>query len=338
MKQLTALVMGLALFVPAVAGAHEGVHTVTHTAQAIQTLELQELLAQDRQQLLALNGQDAVRAYIFDLLLLIAQQQGFQTQEATSQELYGDPLSNSSYSNTNSSDDDEEVEVETDNADDVRDDSAELRGEIEEGDNVKVWFALSRTDSTPSCNSSAQRVSVDDRYDAGDEFEEDVDRLREDTRYYFRACAQEKDGGITSGNIKRFTTDDENGNSNNGDEEPSVDLDGVDDIEEDSAELNGSVDMNDFRDGLVFFLWGEDEDEVEDATDEDEYADIDENGDDLQKKRMDTDLDGDDDYSLDIDDLDDDTDYYYTLCVEYEDEDDDQVLECASIDDFRTDD
>ena len=322
MKQITAIVVVLALFVPALAGA-----------QTISTFELQELLAQDRQQLVALNGEDAVRNYIFNLLILIAQQQGITTGGNTAQELYGNPLSNSSFNNSSNDD----VRVETDSADDVRDDSAELRGEVEEGDNVKVWFAFSRTDSTPSCNSSSQRISVDDRYDEGDDFSEDVERLREDTRYYYRACAQEKDGGVTSGDIERFTTDDERGNSSN-DDEPTVDLDHVDDIEDDSAELNGSVDMNDFRNGLVFFLWGEDEDDVEDATDEDEYDDIDEDGDDLQKQRVDSDLDGDEDYSLDIRNLDDDTKYYYTLCVEYEDEDDDQVLECDSIDDFRTDD
>ncbi len=320
MKQITALFVGLALFVPAIAGA-----------QSISTIELQELLAQDRNQLIALNGEDAVRAYLQDLLFLILVQSGVTPTEVTADTLYGNPTSGS-FNN----DDDEEVRVETLSADDVEDDSAELRGEVEDGDNVKVWFAISRTDSTPSCNSYSQRESVSDRYDAGDDFEEEVRGLREDTRYYYRACAQEKDGGIDSGDIRRFTTDDDNGSSNN-DDEPDVDVKSARDIQDDSAELRGSVDMNDFNNGIVFFLWGEDEDEVEDATNEDEYDDIDEDGDDLQKQRVDRDLDGDDDYTLDIDDLDDDTDYYYTLCVEYEDEDDDQTLECGSIEDFETD-
>jgi len=324
MKQLTAFFVGLALFVPAIAGA-----------QSISTIELQELLAQDRNQLIALNGEDAVRAYLQDLLFLILVQSGVTPTEVTADSLYGNPTNNSSSNNNDN--DDEEVRVETLSAKDIEDDSAELRGEVEEGDNVKVWFAISRTDSTPSCNSSSQRESVSDRFDEGDDFDEEVRGLREDTRYYYRSCAQEKDGGVDSGDIRRFTTDDDNGSSSN-DDEPDVDVDNARDIQDDSAELRGSVDMNDFKNGVVFFLWGEDEDEVSDATNEDEYDDIDEDGDDLQKKRVDSDLDGEDDYSLDIDDLDDDEKYYYTLCVEYEDEDDDETLECGSIEDFRTDD
>jgi len=122
-----------------------------------------------------------------------------------------------------------------------------------------------------------------------------------------------------------FTTDDRNGSSNNNnDDEPDVDTERATDIEDDEAELNGSVDMNDFSNGLVFFAYGEDESDVEDVEDEDEFDDIDERGDDLQLQRLDSDLDGSRDFSFTIRDLSDDTDYYFTICVEYEDEDDDQ--------------
>ncbi len=301
MKQITAMMVGLALFIPAVVGA-----------QTISTFELQELLAQDRQQLVALNGEDAVRAHIFSLLLLLAQQQGI-TVGSTSN--VGD------------------VDVETLSPRDIEDDSVVLRGELQEGDNTEVWFAFSRTDSTPSCTSSNQRVHVDGRYDDRDDFSKRLRNLDEDERYYYRACSEDDDRRTISGDVERFTTDDDNGN----DEEPDVDIEEADNIERTSAELNGSVDMNDFRNGIVFFLWGEDEDEVEDATDEDEYDDIDEDGDDLQKQRVDSDLDGEDDFSLDIRNLDRNTDHYFALCVEYEDEDDDETLECSSIEEFETD-
>jgi len=236
MKQITTLLVGLCLLVPSIA-----------SAQSISTFELNQLLQQDTRELVLLNGEDAVRQYFINLLLLIAQQSGISID-----------------SNNNSSSDD--AEVETLSAVDVEDDEAELRGEVQEGDNVRVWFAISRTDTTPSCSSSSQRESVSGRYDEGDDFDEVVTNLRDDTRYYYRACAQDDDRDITSGDIRRFTTDDEND-----EDAPEVETEDVDDIERTTAELNGSVDMNDFKNGIVFFVWGEDEDQVEDVEDEDEY-------------------------------------------------------------------
>ncbi len=102
-----------------------------------------------------------------------------------------------------------EVEISTNSADDVDEDSAVLVGEVDEGDNVEVWFAFDDNDSTPSCSSSSQKESVSGRYDDGDEFEEKVSGLDEDEKYYFRACAEDEDGDIVSGSVRSFTTDDD---------------------------------------------------------------------------------------------------------------------------------
>jgi len=139
-------------------------------------------------------------------------------------------------------------------------------------------------------------------------------------------------------NTSQFTSSNNSSNNNNRNlDEPDVETDDADDITDDEAELNGEIDMNDFEDGYVFFVYGEDEDQVEDATDEDEYDDIDEDGDDLQKVRVDNRFDGSDDFSEDIDDLDRNTEYFFVLCVEYEDEDGDETLECGSVEEFETD-
>ena len=128
------------------------------------------------------------------------------------------------------------------------------------------------------------------------------------------------------------------GDDDDDDDEPDVETEAARDIDDDSAELRGEVDMNDFDDGLVFFVYGEDEDQVEDIEDDyDEYRDIDEDGDDLQKFTVDSNLDGRDDYRADIRGLDDDTEYYFQICVEYEDDDDDEVIECGGVEDFETD-
>ncbi|MEL6805519.1 MAG: hypothetical protein AAFO91_17255, partial [Bacteroidota bacterium] len=127
------------------------------------------------------------------------------------------------------------------------------------------------------------------------------------------------------------------GGSNN-DDEPQVETESATDIEDDEAELRGEVDMNDFRNGEVFFVYGEDEDQIEDVEDDyDSFSDVDEDGDDLQKVLVDNDLDSDRTYWEEVFGLDDDTDYYFQICVGYEDDDDDDVLECGGVEEFTTD-
>ncbi len=125
--------------------------------------------------------------------------------------------------------------------------------------------------------------------------------------------------------------------SNSNGIDPNVRNLGVDDIDRDSAELNGEVDMNRYNNGIVFFVYGEDKNSVDDVDRKDTYNDIRERGDRLQKVRVDRDLDREERYNQDVKNLDDNTRYYYRICVEYEDNDDDDRIECAPVDDFRTD-
>ena len=231
-----------------------------------------------------------------------------------------------------------DIDVTTLSARSVDDDSAILRGEVDDlrrNENAWVYFEYGR--SRNRLTSDTTRIRIDD--DDSEVFSRKLIRLSEDTTYYFRAVAEDEDGDRDRGSIKSFRTDDDNRNNhNNNDDEPDVDTDDADDVDEDSAELNGSVDMNDFNNGIVFFVYGEDEDQVEDIEDDyDEFNDIDEDGDDLQKIRVDRDIDGQEDYHRDIRNLDDDTDYYYAICVEYEDEDDDETIDCGSVELFTTD-
>lgn len=122
-------------------------------------------------------------------------------------------------------------------------------------------------------------------------------------------------------------------------EEPDVETDNARNIDRYEAELRGEVDMNDAIDGTVFFVYGEDEDQIEDVErDYDSYSDVDEDGDDLQKIRVERRFNGDDTFSEDVEDLNRNTRYYFVLCVEYEDEDEDDTLECGRVEEFRTDD
>lgn len=121
-------------------------------------------------------------------------------------------------------------------------------------------------------------------------------------------------------------------------DEPEAHTDEADDIDRNEAEISGEVDMNDFEDGEAFFVYGTDEDLVEDVEhDFDSYSDVDTEGDRLEKIRVDSSLDGSDDYREYIYGLDRDEDYFFRICVGYEDEDDDEVLACGDVEEFTTD-
>lgn len=224
-----------------------------------------------------------------------------------------------------------EVEVSTLNATDVDNDSATLNGEVtdfNDSDYATAWFEYGRSSNSLTTKTSTQRLS-----DTGDgEFSRSVTGLREDTTYYFRAVARDDNGRNDYGSVRRFNTD-ELSNM----EEPDVTTRSAVDITDDSAILRGTVDMNDFRNGRVFFVYGEDEDLVDEVESEFEtYEDVDEQGDNLQKILLDRDLDKNDSYEERVDSLNNDTEHYFNICVAYENEDRDDVISCGSTLNFAT--
>ena len=230
---------------------------------------------------------------------------------------------------------DADVEVETLRAIDVEDDEASVYGSVDlDGARyADVWFEYGEDDDDLDERSRRGRIDRNDRRT----FRADLEDLDEDERYYYRAVARDPQGRIDRGVIRSFFTDDDDRRSRS-DDEPEVETGRAFNIDEDSAEFEGEVEMNDFDDGRVFFAYGEDEDQIEDIADDyDEYRDIDEDGDDLQLILVDSSLDGDAEYEAYVRGLDDDTEHFYTLCVEYEDEDDDETIICGDVEDFETD-
>ncbi|HPS21464.1 MAG TPA: hypothetical protein PLO44_01505 [Candidatus Paceibacterota bacterium] len=145
-----------------------------------------------------------------------------------------------------------------------------------------------------------------------------------------------RSGGTTDTQSVTVTVSN-NGNNNN-DNIPEADTKVASSIDSDSARLKGFVDMNDYDNGVVFFVYGQDEDQIGDVQDDySTYNEVDEDGDDLQKERVDTGLDGDETYTFDATSLDEDTDYFYTICVQYENNDGDDELVCGDVKDFTTD-
>lgn len=232
-----------------------------------------------------------------------------------------------------SSNDESEVSVTTRAAIDIEDDSATLRGRVYldgEGE-AEVYFEYGRSRTDLDKETDSEIIEEDD---SSFTFSEEVTGLREDTFYYYRAVAEDEDGDEDYGSVYSFRTDSDSDDN----DLPDVDTRQAEDITDHEAEIHGRVDMNDFDNGDVFFVHGEDESQVEDVADEyDDYSDVDEDGDDLQKALVDNDLDDTGSYQHDIGNLDDDTRIYYALCVAFEDEDNDEVIECGDTESFWTD-
>lgn len=227
-----------------------------------------------------------------------------------------------------------QVRVETLSAIDVDWDEASVYGNVDlrSARYADVWFVYGENDDNLTEQSRMGRIDRNDHRT----FRADLEDLDEDERYYYRAVARDPQGRVDYGNIRSFTTDDRNFSRD--DDQPDVTTGRAYNIDDDSAEFDGEVDMNDATDGLVFFAYGEDEDQIRDIDrDYDEYRDIDEDGDDLQLVLVDSRFDGRGDFDAQVYGLDDDTEYYFTLCVEFEDEDGDETIICGTVNDFETD-
>lgn len=235
----------------------------------------------------------------------------------------------------NDSDDNEvDIDITTRDATDIDDDTATLEGTIDfnDSDKATVWFEYG-PDADLKWRTTKVRVTDGNT----EEFARVLIGLEDDQKYSFRAVGEDEDGDKEYGSIKTFTTDD-NGNGSANDEDPSVTTLSAQDVEDDSVTLRGTIDMNDFDNGRVFFVYGEDEDMIEDVEDDfDTYDEIDEDGDDLRKVLVDSDLDGSATFTRSVTGLDADTDIHYAIGVEYENEDGDDVIKLGSVKSFTTD-
>lgn len=217
--------------------------------------------------------------------------------------------------------------------------SATLQGEISDFGNGNVYRYFKWGESSNNLNHTE---SVGGSTNNVVSFSQQINNLDDDTTYYFQACGELIEGSSYDdcGSIFDFKTyNDSNNNNNDNDEDPDVETKSAQDVEDDSAELRGEVDMNDFNNGIVFFVYGQNENDIDDVEhDYDRYSQVDEDGQDLQKVKVDNDLDGDDSFDEVVNNLDEDEKYYFRICVEYDDEDNDETLECGNTRNFSTDD
>ncbi len=220
--------------------------------------------------------------------------------------------------------------VETREETDVLERSAQLNGRITQGNPDEVWFVYD-TVSSVNCSTSFRHPVTP--VSAGNNIFLDIpnNSLEKDTRYYYRACAA-VNGRIVSGGLEDFQTGDSR--SGNG-TKPDVRTYEESSLTNSSAKLRGNIDMNSFRNGIAFFVYGQDEDEINDVDRfNNEYSEIDTNGEKIRKVIVDNDFDGEDNISRSVFGLEEGERYYYRACVEYEDGSDIE-LACGGTENFR---
>jgi len=224
------------------------------------------------------------------------------------------------------------VRISTYRAQHVDEDRAVLRARIDldEALYARVWFEYGDIEDGLE---DRTRVTVVNDADVR-EVLQPVRNLDDERTYYYRVVAEDPTGARNYGRTYSFRT-----TRDIDDEMPEVGIDRAMNVTRHEATIVGTVDMNDFNNGTVFLLYGEDEDDMLHVRDrEDEYDDIREYGDDLQKVRLDGDLDSFDRYEHTITGLDLDTRHYYAIGVSYEDDSDDDVLLLSRIRYFTTED
>jgi phosphodiesterase/alkaline phosphatase D-like protein len=161
-----------------------------------------------------------------------------------------------------------------------------------------------------------QKVRIATGLRGGYDFSLQLTDLDNNEQYFYRACVEydgERDGLICDG-VQNFTTD-----ARDKSNKPTA-VTGSASVAGTRATLGGSVDMEDFFDGVAFFVYGTDKSRISTIEDEGSFDSISQSIDRLQRVSVDDDLDGSSSYSRTISDLLPTTPYYYRMCVQYKDE------------------
>ena len=236
---------------------------------------------------------------------------------------------------------DVDVKVDTKNPSNISVNGATLNGDLVTGGPVdQYWFVYSSSDETPECTAFPDDIPVYSTVVSGGSnpsFYVNQGGLNAGTEYWYQACVTEA-GIVYSGGVESFVTE---GSGSGNDSDPEAETKTEDNVDENSATLKGRIKMNDVDNGVVFFVYGEDESQIQSVeSDYNSYDDVNNNedGDDFQVKfvRDNQDENSWDSFSEDINGLDNYKRHYYQICVEYDDGGD--KLECGGIEEFKTED
>ena len=185
------------------------------------------------------------------------------------------------------------IAITSQNVSDASNNSVQLYGTalIKQSGTARFWFEYGLTRDVSYSTESREVSNARSGKTVSFNFTApDIDSAK---TYYYRAVAEDASGRFAEGALKSFTYTSAGGHSssNNSSDEPEATTDDATNIDTDSAKLSGSIDMNDYENGLAFLVYGESESRVEDASDEDRYDEVSTYGSDLRKVVLSTNLD-----------------------------------------------
>ena len=222
------------------------------------------------------------------------------------------------------------MRVRTGSATDIDNNRATLRGTIDfrKASYSYVWFEYSDEEGDLYKDTPKTLVYKEN----GRNYEYPIRKLDDETTYYYRIVGQDGAGNLSYGATVRIKTSRDIAN-----EKPKVVTNTPQNIALYGATLIGTVDMNDYRNGVAFMVYGEDQNKVSTiARNYSRYKSIRADGDALQKILLDDDLDTDKTFTREVQYLDLNTKHYYALGVEYEDVNGNDVILMGRTQSFTT--
>lgn len=182
---------------------------------------------------------------------------------------------------------------------------------------IKSVEELDRYSEVKEADENLQKIRVGAGVRGNANYSQIVKDLEKDTTYYYRICAEYdgEDSGMTCTSVRNFTTDGRDKSSL-----PFVKTNTASFISNE-VKLSGVVEMNDFFDGIAFFVFGTDESKINNVSTLTSFSGVKQNGDKIQKILVDSDADGKNTYTKNLADLNSGEHYFYRICVEYKNED-----------------
>lgn len=147
--------------------------------------------------------------------------------------------------------------VDTNQATIINENFWRLNGDVEDDSMNQIWFAFSDSDTGLSCRSSSQREKVDGgSKNKGGSFYANVSFLKDNKKYYFKACALDINNRAVEGRILEFQT------GNGGEEKSVLDVKTLVEVEHsaNSVKLKGRV--SGAKDVKTWFAFSDGKDEL----------------------------------------------------------------------------
>jgi hypothetical protein len=208
----------------------------------------------------------------------------------------------------------------------------ELQAEVDKGSSkfAETWFQYGKNKQLNK-KTQTEEITATRRLKISDK----IFNLEPDTKYSYRVVVEDQKGNRQYGKTRTlFTPDSAMTVSFTG--RPLVETEGVEEIRSTSAELKGFVSMNDYEDGLLFFVYGTSLRDINDVEDYDTYEEVRVVRGEMNKaKTRDRELfNGRDVVRLRVSGLQRATKNYYRVCVEYRDGGD--AIRCGDSQSFVT--